>query len=139
MVIAQPNAPPSAAAPRAAATRVLIDRRLARSVCAVDDVQALLDLSAEAVAPELVEAAGQRAIEILDSHEFEVEIRLGPDVAGVRLRRLAALRVRFNASVLTRAHQAAACAILGRLERLIHADAPRPRTGPGIQIIPAPG
>jgi Lon protease-like protein len=103
----------------------LIDSRLADCVSAVDEANAALDLLAE---PDLRNAAkviADRLLTALTSPEFDVQMRLGPDMASTRLRRLMALRVRVHASAISQDHKAQVCAALARIERAIHSDAAR--------------
>jgi hypothetical protein len=103
--------------------RTLIDQRLADCVSAGDEVYTLIELCGEAIAREATAAIGDRLLAALGSMEFEDEVRRGPDMASLRLRRLAALRVRINSSPLTDDRRARAAAILRRIDDLIHADA----------------
>jgi hypothetical protein len=103
--------------------RAFIDEHLTYCVSAGDEVQVLLELSGETIAREAVAAIGDRLLAALGSTEFEDEVRRGPDMASLRLRRLAALRVRINSSPLTDDRRARATAILRRIDGLIHADA----------------
>ena len=122
----KPFVRPAATPPeRGAAARDRIERRLADCVSASDEAHLLLEISTEAGARGTAGAVGERLLSVMDSAAFEDELRFGPDMAGRRLRRLAALRVRIVASPLTQGHQARACAILRRIEALIHADAVR--------------
>lgn len=103
--------------------RTLIDQRLTDCVSAGDEVHVLLELSGETIARDAIAAVGDRFLAALGSPEFEDEVRRGPDMASLRLRRLAALRVRINASPLSDDRRARAAAILRRIDDLIHADA----------------
>ncbi len=103
--------------------RALIEQRLANCVSAGDEVQTLLELSGEAIAREATAAIGDRLLAALGSSDFENEVRRGPDMASLRLRRLAALRVRINSSPLSDDRRARAGAILRRIDDLIHVDA----------------
>ena len=117
-------APLEAAAPRRApAVQALIDQHLADCVSAGDEVHALLELCGVAGLRDAVGAVGERLLSALGSVEFEDEVRFGPDMASIRLRRLAALRVRINASALADDRRAQAAAVLRRLDALIQADA----------------
>jgi len=103
--------------------RAFVDQHLANCVSAGDEVQALLELSGETIARDAITAIGDRLLGALGSTEFEEEVRRGPDMASLRLRRLAALRVRINSSPLTDDRRARAAAILRRIDDLIHVDA----------------
>ena len=109
--------------PRSAVLRILIDQRLVDCVSAGDEVQTLLELCGEAIAREAAAAIGERLLTALDSTEFENEVRRGPDMASLRLRRLAALRVRINSSPLSDDLRARAAVILRRIDEMIHVDA----------------
>jgi hypothetical protein len=110
---------------RAAAAQARLERRLADCVSATDEALALLEISIEIGAREVMDTIGERLSAVMDSVAFEDELRRGPDMAGLRLRRLTGFRVRVNASPLCQNHQAHACAALRRIEALIHADAAR--------------
>ena len=85
----------------------------------------LLELCGAGIPRDLTAAVGERLLTALGSAEFEDEVRFGPDMAGIRLRRLAALRIRINASALADDRKAHAAAILRRIDAMIHADAVR--------------
>ena len=108
---------------RASATAALIDQHLAGCVSAGDEVHVLLELCGAGSLRDLSAAVGERLLAVLGSTEFEDEVRFGPDMAGIRLRRLAALRVRINASAMADDRRAHAAAILRRIDAMIHADA----------------
>ena len=108
---------------RSAGVHALVDQRLVDCRSAGDEVHALLELCGDALVKDAVAAIGDRLLEALGSGEFEDEVRFGPDMASVRLRRLAALKVRINASGLAEDRRALASAILRRIDDLIHADA----------------
>lgn len=107
----------------ARAIRAFIDQFLIDCVSAGDEAQALLELSIAVTGRETIRAIGERLLYALDCAEFEAEVRQGPDMALVRLRRLNSLKVRIEASTLNEETRAEAATILARLETLIHADA----------------
>lgn len=108
--------------PRATSVRAFVKERLSECVSTGDEVHVLIELAGEADARDALIIIGDRLLEALSSIEFEDEIRHGPDMASLRLRRLAALRVRINASAIADDRRAGATAILRRIEDLIHAD-----------------
>ncbi len=112
-----------AAPRRASSVQALVERHLVDCVSMGDEVSVLLDLSAETVVREAVAVIGDRLLAALASTDFEDEIRRGPDMASRKLRRLATLRVRINASALPDDRRARAAGILRRLTDAIHADA----------------
>ena len=114
---------------RAAIVQNLVDLHLADCVSASDEVQTLLELCREVVVRDAIGAIGDRLLEALGSQEFEDELRRGPDMAYVRLRRLAALRIRINTCTLSDHRRAEASAILRRIDQLIHADAANVQAG----------
>ena len=112
-----------AAPRRTASVRADLDQRLTACVSASDEAHLLLEISVEADARSAIDLIGQRLLEALETEAFESEIRFGPDMASLRLRRLTGFRVRINASPLAEDCKACALAVLRRLEGLIHADA----------------
>ena len=104
--------------------RAFVDQFLVECVSASDEAHVLLELSSAVSGAEAVGAIGERLLAALGSAEFETELRRGPDMAHVRLRRLNVLRIRVETSSLDVDTRAKAMAALERIEGLIQADAP---------------
>jgi len=100
-----------------------LDQRLVGCVSASDEVYVLIAMAAHRLEPDMTDAIGERLASILNGPDFEDEVRMGPDVAALRLRRLATLGIQVRASTLGYAHRAEISAIVRRLQEAIHADA----------------
>jgi hypothetical protein len=121
------------ARPRATAVDLRLDQCLVGCVSASDEVYVLIAMAAHRLEPDMTDAVGERLAAVLNGPDFEDEIRMGPDMAALRLRRLATLGIQVRASTLGYAHRAEISAIVRRLREAIHADAALVDVGASIR------
>ena len=103
-------------------SQAFVDQRLACCRSALEDVDAIIDMIEIARGATAQAELGRRLCALVKRHNFEVEVRSGPDPTRLRLGRLAVLIKRLGSSPLPASVCTEAQAALRRLACRIDAD-----------------